>query len=290
MLSAVLSEGRSSRLYSRMVDREQLALTAQPEPEHQLDPGEFLFVVRPRAGVDVTTTEKVLFEEIEKMRAAEIPAEELRKAKNQLLTNFYREIKTISGRANQLGTAEISWADTRRCRNPEQVRVGYRGGCDACGKGLSCAKTADCCYAHSGGDQVRRLAAFLVCAYAAIAQVRLPQYTRQVLSNGAVLDVMPRKDVPLVTFRVTFKGGAEAEPAGFSGLANVTAEGIRRGTAKRTSEQFSRELDSLGAIFTSNADLQSINIHAEFLSARISTKGSICCWMRFYIPRSRKPR
>jgi zinc protease len=113
---------------------------------------------------------------------------------------------------------------------------------------------------------VRRLAAFLVCAYAAIAQVRLPHYTRQVLSNGAVLDVMPRKDVPLVTFRVTFKGGAEAEPPGFSGLANVTAEGIRRGTAKRTSEQFSRELDSLGAIFTSNADLQSINIHAEFLA------------------------
>jgi zinc protease len=31
----------------------------------------------------------------------------LRKAKNQLLTNFYREMKTISGRANQLGTAEI---------------------------------------------------------------------------------------------------------------------------------------------------------------------------------------
>ncbi len=107
VLSAVLTEGRSSRLYSRMVDREQLALTAQSAAESQLDPGEFLLFVRPRAGVDVAVTEKVLFEEIEKVRTTEIPADELRKAKNQLLTNFYREMKTISGRANQLGTAEI---------------------------------------------------------------------------------------------------------------------------------------------------------------------------------------
>src|SRR5687768_2464541 len=79
------------------------------------------------------------------------------------------------------------------------------------------------------------------------AQVRLPPYTRQVLANGAVLDVMPRKDVPLVTIRVLFKGGAEAEPAELSGLANVTAEAIRRGTSKRTPEQLEQELDSLGA-------------------------------------------
>ena len=98
------------------------------------------------------------------------------------------------------------------------------------------------------------------------AQVRLPPYTRQVLPNGAVLDVMPRKDVPLVTIRVVFKGGAEAEPAELSGLADVTAEAIRRGTSKRTAEQFAQELDSLGAAFESDADLQSIRVDAEFLS------------------------
>jgi zinc protease len=107
VLSAILSEGRSSRLYSRMVDRDQLALSASAQAERRLDAGQFLCYIRPRAGVDVAKTEKVLFEELEKVRTTEVPAEELRKAKNQLLTNFYREMKTISGRANQLGTAEI---------------------------------------------------------------------------------------------------------------------------------------------------------------------------------------
>jgi zinc protease len=107
VLAAILSEGRSSRLYSRMVDREQLALSASAEAGGRLDPGQFICYVRPRAGVDVSKTESALFDELEKVRTTEVPADELRKAKNQLLTNFYRELKTISGRANQLGTAEI---------------------------------------------------------------------------------------------------------------------------------------------------------------------------------------
>lgn len=108
--------------------------------------------------------------------------------------------------------------------------------------------------------------ALFLLASVAFAQVRLPQYTRQTLPNGAILYVMPRKDVPLVTMKVVFKGGAESDPAQLAGLANVTAEAIRRGTTKRSNEQFARELDSLGAAFDSDADLQSVNISAEFLS------------------------
>ena len=111
VLGAILSQGRSSRLYTRMVDA-QLALEASVEAERSLDPGQFIAYVRPRDGVDVAKTEKVLFEEIERVRTAEVPTDELRKAKNQLLTNFYREMKTIAGRANKLGSAEVflgSW-------------------------------------------------------------------------------------------------------------------------------------------------------------------------------------
>jgi zinc protease len=107
VLATILSEGRSSRLYSRMVDKDQLALEAVAQADTQLDAGQFIAFVRPRDGVDPAKSEKVLFEEIERVRSTEVPAAELRKAKNQLLTNFYRQMKTISGRANQLGTAEI---------------------------------------------------------------------------------------------------------------------------------------------------------------------------------------
>jgi predicted Zn-dependent peptidase len=46
----------------------------------------------------------------------------------------------------------------------------------------------------------------------------------------------------------------------------VVAEALRRGTAKRTAEQFSRELDFLGASFSTGSDFQSTTITMEYLS------------------------
>lgn len=107
VLGALLTEGRSSRLYRRMVDTDQIAVSVSQFLEQSLDPGQWIFVVNPRAGIAVENTEKVLYEEIEKVRSAEVPAAELQKAKNLLLTDLYRELKTIAGRANLLGLNDI---------------------------------------------------------------------------------------------------------------------------------------------------------------------------------------
>jgi predicted Zn-dependent peptidase len=76
---------------------------------------------------------------------------------------------------------------------------------------------------------------------------------------------MPKPGIPLVNFRILIKGGAESEPAGQAGLAGLTAQLLRRGTSKRTADQFSDELDSLGGTFFANSDDQSTSINAEFL-------------------------
>jgi len=40
--------------------------------------------------------------------------EELEKAKNILLSGFYRQIKTISGRSNAMGTYEVFFGDFKK--------------------------------------------------------------------------------------------------------------------------------------------------------------------------------
>jgi zinc protease len=114
VLGALLTDGQSSRLYRRMVDKDQIATNVSQFLQPGLDPGQIIFVVNPRAGVDTATTEKVLFEEFETLRSGEVPPAELQKAKNLLLTKLYREMKTISGRANLLGTFEIYKGDYRK--------------------------------------------------------------------------------------------------------------------------------------------------------------------------------
>jgi zinc protease len=103
----MLSRGQSSRLYKRMVDTEQLALNVGCNQGNALDPGLVICNMQPRSGVDPAATEKVLFEEMDRLGTQEVPAAELLKAKNQLLANFYRQLKTIEGRANLLGSYEI---------------------------------------------------------------------------------------------------------------------------------------------------------------------------------------
>ena len=111
LLQTLLSSGQSSRLYSRMVDREQLAISVNGGMGPALDPTVFQFVIQPRSGVDLAATEKALYEELARAGSEPVGDAELRKAKNQMLAGFYRQLKTIEGRANLLGTYEVFHGD-----------------------------------------------------------------------------------------------------------------------------------------------------------------------------------
>lgn len=74
---------------------------------NSLDPTTFNFTVQLRSGVDPAAVEKALYEELDKLAMNEVPGAELRKAKNQLLASHYRQLKTIEGRANLLGSYEL---------------------------------------------------------------------------------------------------------------------------------------------------------------------------------------
>ncbi|HLJ44608.1 MAG TPA: pitrilysin family protein [Bryobacteraceae bacterium] len=81
---------------------------------------------------------------------------------------------------------------------------------------------------------------------------------------------MRKPGVPLVRFRILVKGGAEAEPPELAGLAGVTAQLLRKGTAKRTAAQFSDELDFLGGTFQTGGFAEQYSsattINGEFLT------------------------
>jgi zinc protease len=109
--ATLLTHGQSSRLYKRMVDTEQIALSVGAGVGDALDPTVFTFNIQPRSGVDPATTEKALFEELSKLQADAVPDTELRKAKNQMLADLYRQLKTIEGRANLLGSYEVFQGD-----------------------------------------------------------------------------------------------------------------------------------------------------------------------------------
>jgi zinc protease len=121
VLETVLARGQSSRLYSRMVDKEQLVISVQSFRQSSFDPSLLIFSMQPRSGVEPARAEKALFEELTRLRDQPLSDQELRKAKNQLLAGHYRELKTIAGRANLLGSYELFYGDYRKLYSVEQT-------------------------------------------------------------------------------------------------------------------------------------------------------------------------
>ena len=111
LLQAILTTGESSRLYQRLVDKDQLAISVDGGFELSFDPTLFIYTVQPKAGVDPQTAEKAVYEELDKLKTTPVSDEELQKAKNIVLADFYRQMESINGRANTLGSYEVFLGD-----------------------------------------------------------------------------------------------------------------------------------------------------------------------------------
>ena len=113
-LETILFSGQSSRMYKRLVDKDQLALSVGGGSDFAFDPTLFEISAQPKAGIDPAAVEKAIYEELDRVKADAVTDEELEKAKNILLSGFYRTIKTISGRSNAIGTYEVFFGDYRK--------------------------------------------------------------------------------------------------------------------------------------------------------------------------------
>jgi zinc protease len=114
VLQTILFSGQSSRMYQRIVDKDQLALFINGGFSFSFDPTLFTISSQPKAGIDPAAIEKAVYEELEKVKNEAVSDQELEKAKNILLAGFYRSLKTISGKANTLGTYEVFFGDYRK--------------------------------------------------------------------------------------------------------------------------------------------------------------------------------
>ncbi len=117
VLQTILFSGQSSRMYQRIVDKDQLGLSVTADYDFAFDPTLFVITSQPKEGVATSAVERALYEELEKTKKEPVTDQELEKAKNILLANFYRGIKTINGKANQLGSYEVFFGDYQKLFN-----------------------------------------------------------------------------------------------------------------------------------------------------------------------------
>jgi len=91
LLSDLLS-GRTGRLYKGLVLGRQVANEASAYTDFKKYAGSFGVEVTVKDGQDPGAAEKAIFEEIERLKAEAVPADELQKVKNQAKANAYRRL------------------------------------------------------------------------------------------------------------------------------------------------------------------------------------------------------
>lgn len=117
ILSSVLSSGQSSRLYTALVDQQQLATQVETDFGDSFDPSLFNFYAVANKDINEVELENAIYTEIEKIKTNGISEKELQKIKNQKLMEFYSQVETINGKSNNIGTYEVFFGDYRKMFN-----------------------------------------------------------------------------------------------------------------------------------------------------------------------------
>jgi len=112
MLSTLLSEGESSRLYSELVDNKQLALMVNSIPLPFKEPSLSVMLALPNMGIDPDVLEKAIDEEVEKVKKELIPEREFQKLRNQFENQVISENQRMASIAHNLATCYTYFGDT----------------------------------------------------------------------------------------------------------------------------------------------------------------------------------
>jgi predicted Zn-dependent peptidase len=114
LLSDILSSGNSSRLYSSLVDQQQLASTVFVNYGESFDPMLFAIYAVTARNVQPEKLENAIYAELDKIIKEGVTEKELQKVKNKKLIEFYNQVETINGKSNNLGTYEVFFGDYRK--------------------------------------------------------------------------------------------------------------------------------------------------------------------------------
>jgi len=103
-LSELLSSGKSSRLNQLLVDEKQLVNNVYAYNMELKDPGVYLFMAVCNPGVDARDVEKIVLEEIEKIKSGDIKQEELNRIKKNTQSDFIFSLESSSSVASLYGS------------------------------------------------------------------------------------------------------------------------------------------------------------------------------------------
>ncbi len=255
LLSTILGDGRSSRLYRRVREEAGLVFGISAFSYTPGDPG--------LLGIDATLepenrvdAERMILAIIAELQEAGVTVAELAKAKKISLGHSLGTLTTMRGQASDLGS---NWFVTRNLNFTRDYLEAMQK------VALEDIQRVARRYLVEDNLTVVSLnprGTLAAKATEAIA-VSAGEVEKFELSNGLRLLVREDSRLPLVSMVATFRGGLLAETRATNGITRLMAKVIVKGTATRTAEQIADTIEAVGGNLGSDAGNNSFSISLD---------------------------
>ncbi|MCP4201550.1 MAG: insulinase family protein [bacterium] len=270
LVSSILTEGKNSRLFKRLVYDDQIATDVVSFVWPFEISGQFRIYATAQPGGDLAAVEKAVDEEIRRF-IEEGPTEaELERVKTQQFAEFVRNIEGVGGfggKSDLLARHRVYGGDPgfykQRLEWMKTATVGDVR--TAAADWLSAGQLAvevhpfdDYQVAETGADR----SALPDTGEAPAAD--FPDIQRTALDNGLEIILAERHAAPLVEFRLLVDAGYASDQHAVPGTARLAMDVLDEGTASRSALEISDELAMLGAELStsSNLDLSAVQLSA----------------------------
>jgi zinc protease len=257
VLSTILGDGRSSRLYGRVREEAGLAYRISAFSYTPGDPGLFGIdaIVDPKKR---EAAEQLVLHIIDEVKQAGVTAEELTKAKKISLSHHLGALTTMRGQASDIGS---NWLLTRNLNfSRDYLDAVQKVTLDDIKRVAATYLTNDNLTAVSLNPK-----GSLVAKAEGAKSISAGEIQKFELSNG--LRILVREDarLPLVAMGAAFRSGLLAETAQTNGITRLMAKVLLKGTKTRTAEQIANQIEAVGGSIASDAGNNSFSVSLDVM-------------------------
>lgn len=276
LATGILSSGKTSRLYKRLVYDDQIATQVAAYLDEREIGSQFVVVATAREGQDLKRVEKAVDEELARFLEDGPTQSELDRLKTQAYAGFIRGAERIGGfggksdilASNQTYLGDAHGYKVRLQRLEEATRADLRESARAW--------LADGVYAlevqpytatkqMAEGDGKRESLPEIGQGH----ELNLPPIQDGRLSNGLRILLAERHDIPVVNFWLDVDAGYAADQFALPGTARLASSLLTGGTARRTALEISEEVQTLGAQLSSGSNLDISTLYISALKANL---------------------
>ncbi|MBD2345140.1 M16 family metallopeptidase [Anabaena subtropica] len=292
VMDAILTGGRSSRLYQALVES-GLVSSVSGSAVELIEPGWYEISATAAQGQELVKINQVLQASLQELQQQPVSTAELNRAKTQLQASFILGNQDITSQASQLGysqtiagdyhyieqylsaIAKVTPNDIQRVAktylNPTKQTIGYFEPTQLDSEPAISDASGRTVEKFDPGQPVdpAELAKYLPAATSTTdtSKQSLPQQFS--LTNGLRLLLLPDHSVPTVNLSGQVNAGNEFDGNKKAGLANLTASNLLNGTRTKNALALAEVLEDRGASLNFTAGREGVNISGQGLSANL---------------------